>query len=78
MLRLDELTLRVAEQVGQPYLRSLDAIHLAAALSMGDLPTAFVTYDDRLAAAARACDLTVIPPAAAPPASTRSARRASP
>lgn len=63
MLHLDESTLRLAEHVGGQHLRSLDAIHLAAALSMGDHPAALVTYDDRLAAAARACDLTVISPA---------------
>ena len=62
MLHVDESTLRLAERVGGQHLRSLDAIHLAAALSMGDHPAAFVTYDDRLAAAARACDLTVISP----------------
>ncbi len=75
ILRLDESTLRVAEQVGQPHLRSLDAIHLAAALSMGDHPAAFVTYDDRLAAAARACDLTVVSPTANAPASPSPASR---
>lgn len=76
MLRLDESTLRLAERVGQPQLRSLDAIHLAAALSMGDHPAAFVTYDERLAAAARACNLTVISPAAAAP--KRPGRRPAP
>jgi uncharacterized protein len=62
LLHMDEATLRLAEKIGQPSLRSLDAIHLAAALSMGELPEAFVTYDQRLAQAARALDLTVISP----------------
>lgn len=79
MLHLDEPTLRLAEQVGGPHLRSLDAIHLAAALSMGDHPAAFVTYDERLAAAARACDLSVIAPAtsiqATPAAATSTVSR---
>lgn len=46
-----------------PTLRSLDAVHLASALSLaGDLD-AFVTYDTRLADAARAAGLTVVAPA---------------
>ena len=44
-----------------PQLRSLDAVHLATALSIGvDLD--FVTYDDRQAAAARAAGLRVVQP----------------
>jgi predicted nucleic acid-binding protein len=44
-----------------PELRSLDAVHLATALSIGvDLD--FVTYDDRQAAAARAEGLRVVQP----------------
>ena len=44
-----------------PELRSLDAVHVATALSIGvDLD--FVTYDDRQAAAARAEGLRVVQP----------------
>lgn len=44
-----------------PDLRSLDAVHVATALSIGvDLD--FVTYDDRQAAAARAAGLRVVQP----------------
>lgn len=43
-------------------LRSLDAIHLAAALQMESALAAFVTYDKRLAAAAAAQDLPVVSP----------------
>lgn len=44
-----------------PDLRSLDAVHVATALSIGvDLD--FVTYDDRQAAAARAEGLRVVQP----------------
>jgi predicted nucleic acid-binding protein len=43
-------------------LRSLDAIHLAAALALGDDLQAMVAYDDRLAAAARANGIEVITP----------------
>jgi predicted nucleic acid-binding protein len=45
------------------HLRSLDAIHLAAAASLRDDLTAFVTYDHRLAAAAQAASLPISAPA---------------
>jgi uncharacterized protein len=51
-----------AADVAEPHLRSLDAIHLATALSLGDHLGAFVTYDQRLAAAAQARGLTVTVP----------------
>ena len=44
-------------------LRSLDAIHLACALNLGDDLDALVTYDDRLAVAAQHCGVSVIAPA---------------
>jgi predicted nucleic acid-binding protein len=44
-----------------PQLRSLDAVHLATALSIG-VELDFVTYDDRQAAAARAEGLRVVQP----------------
>ena len=44
-------------------LRTLDAIHLAAALVLGDELDAMVTYDDRLAQAALANGIAVISPA---------------
>lgn len=44
-------------------LRSLDAIHLASALALGDELDAFVTYDARQADAARSLGLTVAAPA---------------
>lgn len=61
-IHLDEPVIRLAARVGTPLLRSLDAIHLATALSMGDYPDAFITYDDRLAAAARKLKLRVVQP----------------
>lgn len=62
LVRLDSALMRLAEHVGPPMIRSLDAIHLAAALSIGDFPDAFITYDDRLAAAARKVKLRVLQP----------------
>ena len=43
-------------------LSTLDAVHLAAALDLGDDLAGFVTYDDRLAAAAEANGVTVVTP----------------
>lgn len=43
-------------------LRSLDALHLAAALDLGDDLDGIVTYDDRLAAAAAAVGVAVVAP----------------
>jgi predicted nucleic acid-binding protein len=43
-------------------LRSLDALHLATALEIGDDLEALVAYDDRLIDAARAASLHVRTP----------------
>lgn len=43
-------------------LRSLDAIHLAVALDLGDDLDAIVTYDDRLSDAAAANGVVVVAP----------------
>ena len=45
-----------------PDLRTLDAIHLATALLLRQDITGVVTYDERLAGAAAAADLTVLAP----------------
>jgi len=44
-------------------LRSLDALHLAAALEAGDELEGMVTYDQRMAEAARALGISVVTPA---------------
>ena len=54
--------LRHAGQATPATLRSLDAIHLASALSLGHPELEFITYDQRLADAARANGLTVLQP----------------
>lgn len=59
------LTPALLERAGtaQPAsLRSLDAIHLTAALTLGDDCEAFVGYDDRLLAAAEHAGLAVVRP----------------
>lgn len=65
-LTLLKLTPAVFEQAGRldpAIVRSLDAIHLAAALMLGDDLEGFVTYDERLAEAARANGVAVVAPA---------------
>jgi len=44
------------------HLRSLDALHLAAALEMGDELDGFVTYDRRLAEGATGLGIAVVRP----------------
>lgn len=53
----------VAAAVEPPTVRTLDAIHIASALALGPELEAFVTYDDRLADAARGAGLPVVRPA---------------
>lgn len=52
LIRIDDPILARASSFRDPLLRALDAIHLATALSLGDDPDAFITYDGRLAKAA--------------------------
>ncbi|MFL6126500.1 type II toxin-antitoxin system VapC family toxin, partial [Actinophytocola sp.] len=51
-----------AENIGPPTLRTLDALHLAAAFELGDALTGFVAYDKRLHDAAVLTDLPVHTP----------------
>jgi len=68
---LDSITLVAVptptfEQAGRldpTILRTLDAIHLAAALDLGDDLDGLVTYDDRLAEAAKLNGIPVLCPA---------------
>ena len=52
----------IAEYIGPPELRTLDALHLAAAFAMSDVLSAVVTYDKRLRDAAVLADLRVVTP----------------
>ena len=63
MYELDDAIANVAAALRPPLLRTLDAIHLATALALLPELDAFVTYDDRLAEAARAIGLPVVRPA---------------
>lgn len=60
---LDRAVYRSAGLLPMPYLRTLDALHLEAALRLD--VTAILTYDHRLRDAARSVGLDVISPAAA-------------
>jgi uncharacterized protein len=57
----DEILDRAAG-LGPLVLRSLDALHLASALSLGDVLGSLVTYDVRLGDAARATGIDVLTP----------------
>lgn len=56
-------TFEAAGRLDPVGLRSLDALHLASALALGDDLDAVVTYDDRLADAARGHGIRVVAPA---------------
>ena len=53
LIRLDEPLLDRAAELDPRQLRSLDAVHLAAALAIGSDLGVLVTYDERLGEAAR-------------------------
>jgi len=63
LLVVDLAILERAAALRPPELRTLDAIHVATALSLGDDLLAFVTYDDRQAASARRERVPVVRPA---------------
>jgi uncharacterized protein len=62
LLRLDDLLLDQAAVLNGQSLRSLDAIHLAAAQVVGDGLAEVVTYDRHMAEAAHHIGLPVIAP----------------
>lgn len=62
LIPIDSRVLRAAALLNPTTLRSLDAIHLATALSLGKDVAAIVTYDTRLAQAATAAKLKVVSP----------------
>jgi predicted nucleic acid-binding protein len=58
---LDRAVLAGAGALGEPVLRALDAIHVASAIDLYPIE-AFVTYDERQAAAARLAGLRTTAP----------------
>lgn len=64
LIRLEQTILDEASGLGPPELRSLDAIHLATALSVGEDLGGMVCYDPRLAEAATGSGIEVLTPGA--------------
>jgi predicted nucleic acid-binding protein len=62
LLELTTSTFEEASRLDPTTLRTLDALHLASALSLGDDLESIVTYDDRLAEGARANGIQVTTP----------------
>jgi uncharacterized protein len=61
LVPLDRALLLAAGALEEPTLRALDAIHVAAAVDVSPLD-AFVSYDERQAAAARLAGLRTVRP----------------
>lgn len=61
LLELNRVILETASEIDVAGLRSLDAIHIASALTLPD-GDGFVTYDERQAAAARLSGIDVFAP----------------
>lgn len=62
LVRVNDRILNAAGVLRPPELRSLDAIHLATAQELGDELRAIVTYDDRMATAAKQLGHTIVQP----------------
>jgi predicted nucleic acid-binding protein len=62
LVSLDRAVQDVACDIGESTLRTLDALHLASALLLGEGVTVFISYDQRLADAAQAAGLVVATP----------------
>ena len=62
LVRIDDTLLEAAATLDPSIVRSLDAIHLAAAQIFGDEMTALITYDGRMATAATLLELQVAAP----------------
>ncbi len=62
LLRLSGGLIDEAADAGGPLLGTLDAVHLASALSIRADLTAFVAYDNRLIAAAEAAGIKTVQP----------------
>jgi predicted nucleic acid-binding protein len=61
LLPIDDAVLEEATSIEPAGVRTLDALHLATALSIRDELGAFVAFDQRLVEAAKQHGLTVLP-----------------
>jgi len=64
LMTVDRAILGLAARLDPPGLQSLDAIHLATALSIGDDLGGIVSYDARLSEAARRSGIPTLAPGA--------------
>jgi hypothetical protein len=64
LIRLSSGLIEEATDGGDPLLRTLNAIHLASAMSIRNELTAFVAYDNRLLTAAQDAGIEPLSPAA--------------
>lgn len=62
LVRLDRVVLDRAAEIRPPALRTLDAVHLATAQSLGEGLAVLIAYDRRLLDAARDAGLPVASP----------------
>ena len=62
LLRLNDRVLNEAGRMEPAELRSLDAIHLASAQQLGTAVKQLITYDERMAVAAKAAGWSVASP----------------
>jgi uncharacterized protein len=62
LLKIDADILRHAARLEPRTLRSLDALHLASALALGEELGAMAIYDGPLTTAAAGCGITVVAP----------------
>ncbi len=62
LVPLDRAVQDLASDLGDPLLRTLDALHLASAVLLAEHLTALVAYDHRLVSAARSEGLNVAAP----------------
>jgi len=62
LLTVSTTVFESAGHLNPAVLRTLDALHLASALSLGDDLEGLVTYDERLAEAARSHGIAVVAP----------------
>ncbi len=63
LVAIDDRVLDAAGILDPNVLRTLDAIHVATAMALGDDLDAIVTYDERMAEAARLLGLPTVAPA---------------
>jgi predicted nucleic acid-binding protein len=67
LIEVDAAIRQIAAALNPASLRSLDAIHIASALALGDSLATLVAYDARVVQAARASNLVVAAPGSSGP-----------